>query len=377
MFKRQLAAAVIFAVGAGLVGCRSPQGGLAFWNSKQDTSIARAAPNVDQQKYEGLSKEFVSSGRPMGQIAKGSTALGGQPTPPPKGISGMWHRTTAAVGGMFAAKPQIEPATDATRLDAPSKKVGPDMYVAVARLMEQQSKFPEAEAQYEMALKKAPNDQNALIGLARLHDRQGQSAKAVALYERAVKAHPKSALVHNDVGLCFARQKQLDRSLQSLNKAVELQPENARYRNNLATVLVEAGRTSEALQHLSRNGSQAVAHYNVGFLLYKRGQQGEAVQHLQQAIALDPELTPAREMLAQWGAPAGAWAPDDGSPRIAMPPRFEDRFGAGTAAMPVSATSSQGAVPSDGGFHISDDGSAATAAASISDGPSLRLPPLE
>jgi Tfp pilus assembly protein PilF len=377
VFKRQLAAAVIFAAGAGLVGCRSPMGGLAFWNSKQDSTIARAAPDVGEQTYDGLSKEFVSSGRPMGQIAKSSTALGGQAPPQPTGIAGMWHKSTAAIGGMFAARPNTESLPDATRLDAPAKKVGPEVYVAAARLMENQSKFPEAEAQYKKALEKSPNNESALVGLARLHDRQGESAKALALYEKAVKAHPKSALVHNDLGLCYARQKQLDRSLASLNKAVALQPDNVRYRNNLATVLVESGRTGEALEHLSKTGPLAVAHYNVGFLLYKRGQQGEAVQHLQQAIALDPNLTPAREMLAQWGAPAEMLQVEEPSPRIAMPPRFQNRIGSGTAAMPVSTGNSYGAEPEQGRYHVGDDGSSSPAGDDISDVPSLRLPPLE
>src|SRR5688572_21801362 len=72
--ERQWALAVVFAVGAGLVGCRTPAGGLAFWSSKPDRAIAYTAPDTNKQKYEGLSQEFASSGRPMGQPPKNMTA---------------------------------------------------------------------------------------------------------------------------------------------------------------------------------------------------------------------------------------------------------------------------------------------------------------
>src|SRR5262245_29574138 len=158
-------------------------GGLAFWNQKQDRSGAYAAPDVGRQQYDGLSKEFSGSGRT-------ASALGGKAPAEPTGLAGMWQKSTASVAGVFAAKPKAEQEFDATRLDTPSKKVGPDVYVAVARLMENQSKFPEAEQQYEKALKIAPKDLNALVGMARLHDRQGESTQALHFYQLAVKAHP-------------------------------------------------------------------------------------------------------------------------------------------------------------------------------------------
>ena len=376
--KRQLSVLVVLGAGSGLIGCQSSSlGGLAFWNKSQDRAIAHTAPDVGRHQYDGLSKEFASSGR-------SGSSLGGPMPAEPTGLSGVWKKSTASVSGMFAAKPQSEP--DATRLDAPSKKVGPEVHVAAARMMENQSNFKGAEEQYQKALKTSPNDMNTLLGLGRLYDRQGNSAEAMKFYERAVKAHGKNAVVHNDLGLCYARQKQLDKSVQCLSKAVELQPENARYRNNLATVLVEAGRPGEALAHLSRTNSEAVAHYNVGFLLHKRGQQGEAVQHLQHAISLDPSLTPAREMLASWAAgPESGAAGPEASQRIATSPSYQpsNSYRTGIPASPISiqmpsSDSQSYNAPSAGEqFRVSDESDATGVQTSISDGPALRLPPLD
>src|SRR5207244_1118263 len=130
----------------------------------------------------------------------------------------------------------------------------------------------------------------------------GESAKAIEAYHKASQAHPTSGLVFNDLGLCYRRQRQLDKSLVAFGKAVELVPDNAKYRNNFAGALIDAGKPKEAYEQLAAASSAAVAHFNVAYLLQQKGDRADAVRHLQEAVAIDPALTPAREMLAQLGA---------------------------------------------------------------------------
>jgi tetratricopeptide (TPR) repeat protein len=86
------------------------------------------------------------------------------------------------------------------------------------------------------------------------------------------------------------------------------------------------GRPDEALNHLAATASPAVAHYNLGALLAQKGQTQLAVQHFQRAVELDPGLAPARQMLAQFGAPPPGFAP------AGYAPPAEQRV----AALPVS-----------------------------------------
>jgi tetratricopeptide (TPR) repeat protein len=304
--KRQVAVTVLIGAGFGLCGCQSASlGGLAFWNRNGSSAVASATPDVGKQKFDGLSQQFAGNQpRPAGSTnggRAGTVPLGGQrPVANDNFILASWKKATAAVSGVFAGRPQGESAEDdPLRLDNTPKKVGPEVYVAAARLLENQQRFAEAEEQYKKAIQAAPADMQAMVGLARLHDRQGRALQALELYQKAVQAHPQNALVYNDLGLSYARQRQIDKSLEALNKAVALQPDNGKYRNNLATILVEAGRIDEALRQLTVTNSQAVAHYNVGFLLQQKGQTQEAMRHLQQAAALDPSLEPAQAMLAQ------------------------------------------------------------------------------
>jgi Tfp pilus assembly protein PilF len=324
--------------------------------------VASATPDVGRQSYDGLSREF--GGTPMGQKSPDAMALGGQkPVSDDNFLVSSWKSTTGAIAGMFAGskEPDIyeeEPAKP--------KKVGPELYVGAARVFENQNKPVEAEEKYRQALKIAPKDFSALVGLARLQDRQGNTSESLATYQQAIKAHPTNALIYNDLGLSFARQRQFDQSLAALGKAVELAPDSTKYRNNLATVLVEAGHTDQALAQLSAVASPAVAHYNVGYLLLKKGEPDAAARHFQQALAIDPGMAPARDMLAQvTGLPAAEVATvprDSGSAYETAGPY--GMSGGSAGALPGGGSTSFASTPamvtqSPHGYHIGDDASAA------------------
>jgi Tfp pilus assembly protein PilF len=310
--KRQLTVALLVGVGSGLVGCKSPMGGLAFWN-KGDSSAASSSPDAGRQNYEGLAKEFGADTSP--KMGLGGTAPANDDGP----IVSSWNKTTGAIAAALAVKPKVE-TDDPTSLSSKTGKIGPDVHVQAARMLEAQNKPAEALAHYEKALKIAPNDLTATVGLARLHDREGRSGKAVELYQKAIKTHPKTALVHNDLGLCYARQRQWQRATESLHNAVALQPTNAKYRNNLATVMVELGRTDEALKQLAAVNSPAVSHFNLAYLLEQKGQNQLAVQHLQKSVNLDRTFTQAHESLARLSSPAGPAYQPQPDTRVAAQP---------------------------------------------------------
>jgi Flp pilus assembly protein TadD len=168
--------------------------------------------------------------------------------------------------------------------------------------------------------------------------------------------------------LCFARQKQWQRATESLNKAVELQPGNPKYRNNLATVMVELGRTDEALKQLAAVNNEAVAHYNLAYLLQQKGQSSLAVMHLQQAVSKDPSLGAAHDMLAQlMNQAAPAYQPQPETRVAAQPastpiyrPQTDIQWQPQSPAVEQPATQPQTETAaqvsgSGGSYHIGDD----------------------
>jgi len=288
-------------------GCQTPSlGGLAFWNKSNSSPVASTSPDVGKQKFNGLTQQFGGEPtRPIGQARGTGTALGGQPEKVGF-FTSQWRKTTAAVTGTLSttkAAP-VMADDDPLRLDRVPTKIGPDVYVSAARLLENQNKFDEAEAKYKEALQSSPTNFSALIGLARLYDRQGRGPQAVQIYQRTLETQPSNALVWNDLGLCYRRLGQNDKSMEALAQAVKLQPENVKYHNNLAAALLDVGRGDEALDQLRLANTPAVAHYNMGYLLQQKGQRADAARHLQEALALDPALGPARQLLLQMGMPA-------------------------------------------------------------------------
>jgi tetratricopeptide (TPR) repeat protein len=388
--KRRWSVTLVVSAGISLTGCQTPSlGGLAFWKSGNSGS---AAPDVGQQRLDGLSQQLGSDARAGGL---GSA----KPAASDNFLMASWKKTTAAVTGAAGAKtPLPAPEDDPLRLDRLPKRIGPEVYVGAARLLENQGKIEGAEGKYLEALQASPDDLSALVGLARLYDRAGQGAKAIDTYQLARKAHPTSSLVCNDLGLCYRRQKQLEKSLAAFRQAIELQPDNAKYRNNLAAALVEADRDDEALRALTEVSPPAVAEYNLAYLLQERGRPGDAITHLQRAVAIDPHLESAQDLLAQLGGrelPAVAsqeaaaaslqTASRPAAPRItppsitqqeALPPREAPRqpeappsysSGGGDAAVytsaPQVAAPAAVSVPSSSSsYHIGDEPAAASSA---------------
>lgn len=210
--------------------------------------------------------------------------------------------------------PASQPA-DPIALDAKAEPPDAPFYVALARLREQANHQPAAIDMYQRALRLDPTYLPAQLGLARLYDRQGQLQKACEFYQQAAKDHPHEPTVYNDLGLCLARQGRLPEAASSLARAVALRPQHALYRNNLASVLVEQGRIDEAYAQLAAVHGRAVAHYNLGYMLQRRGSRDLAVQQFELALAADPNLHAAHQWLAalegEVGAAQLARAPQD------------------------------------------------------------------
>lgn len=192
--------------------------------------------------------------------------------------------------------PQPEALDKSLSLNAQSKPT-PTVFVAMARLYEQSGNIPEAERQYQLALKDKPQDGAALAGYARLKERMGLPDEAIKLYQQAAKADPRDAGVCNNLALCYARRNMFDEAVASMGRAIALQPNSVLYRNNMATILVDRGKYAEAFAHLRAVHSEAAAYYNMGFLLNRKKKRQEAIEHFAAAVRLDPSMTDARGWL--------------------------------------------------------------------------------
>lgn len=250
-----------------------------------------------------------------------------------KGVESAWSTTKTKFSTLPSAWPKKDETAAATSdpvsLASPTPKVTAQTHISAARLMDSSGQTAKAEEHYRQALAIEPTNIEALLGHAHLLDKQDDLDRAVVLYQVAVKHHPNDARATNDLGLCLARQSRLAESIKALNRAVQLQPQRKLYRNNLATVLTEMKRNDEAFAHLAAVHGVPVAHYNMGFLLNKKGEKQRAAYHFAEAARADPNFVSAQRwadhLMAARPAPAASRYP---TTNTAYP---------GTAATPASA----------------------------------------
>jgi tetratricopeptide (TPR) repeat protein len=201
-----------------------------------------------------------------------------------------------------SAMPTVDTSDSALSLNNKTKP-GPEVNVAMAQMAESSGKVAEAEKHYRKALAIKPLYVPALLGLAHLKDRSGELEAATKFYQKATAANPQDARPFNDLALCYHRRGMLNESVEALQKAIALQPERKLYRNNLAAVLVDMNRPEAALEQLVAADGKAVGHYNLGYLLMKKGNQSAALAEFRAAAAVDPGLDAAQQWIARLSAP--------------------------------------------------------------------------
>lgn len=164
---------------------------------------------------------------------------------------------------------------------------------------EQEQVRERARKAYQEALKLDPNNVPALRSLARLYASSGDYARAKETSEAALAQAPNDAALWFDLGMTYARTKDWAAAIAHMAHAIELDPENRSYHRYLGYTYARAGRNDDSLAEFTRYEGEAKAHYCLAQMLEHLGQFDACKMHLQVALAKDPGLTPATDMLVR------------------------------------------------------------------------------
>ena len=136
----------------------------------------------------------------------------------------------------------------------------PDVWVALASLMDEAGKPAEAASLMERAIKRFP-DQNRMLFLKGVfEEKSGQSAKAMKTMRELIKLEPNHSSALNFLGYMLAeRGENLDEAEQLIRRALEIKPRDGFYLDSL------------------------------GWVWFQRGDMQRAQQFLEQALELEPE----------------------------------------------------------------------------------------
>ena len=132
------------------------------------------------------------------------------------------------------------------RLGTPTRVNWPLFYERGVAL-ERAGQWPEAEADFEYALRLAPEQPSVLNYLAYSWIERGEHLDRVhAMLERALAERPNDGAIIDSMGWLLLRQGDTVGALKQLDRAVELQPEDAVINAHLGDALAAVGRMREA-----------------------------------------------------------------------------------------------------------------------------------
>jgi tetratricopeptide (TPR) repeat protein len=174
-------------------------------------------------------------------------------------------------------------------------KIKPDILQVHNNLgvvMAQTGRTAKAVEQFDLALKINPYDVEAHNNLGLAMAQTGRMADAIKQYELALKINPDYALARINLGKAFLKEGQADEATVQFEWALKIDPNLNEAYYNLGTILMQAGRLPEAEQQfeqaLKRNLDNAEAHYNLGVALMMTGSVPEALEQFEQAVKLNP-----------------------------------------------------------------------------------------
>ena len=188
-----------------------------------------------------------------------------------------------------------------------------NVHVELAKVHESQGNNDAALAEYEQAIAIGERRGSLLNGgklgpdalslahrrMAATYDRMGRFALAETHYNQALKLTPNDPKVWNDAGYSYYLQNRLADAERTLKTAKTFAPNDARILTNLGMTLAVSGKSDEALGILSQAGGPAVGRANLGYILASTGRTEQARKQYEAALAMQPDLAPARQALAK------------------------------------------------------------------------------
>lgn len=125
-------------------------------------------------------------------------------------------------------------------------------HFAAGRLLAQNVRLKEAEAELEAALAENPQNDRAKADLGRLYLQEDQTGKALEILRQIVRKYPRDAYAWADLGKAEAKLGSRAEAVRSLQKALELDPSLNQIHYQLGMLYRQQGNESLAQEELQR-----------------------------------------------------------------------------------------------------------------------------
>jgi Flp pilus assembly protein TadD len=165
----------------------------------------------------------------------------------------------------------------------------PMVDIRIARSQTNAGKTGNAVATLQAALKKFPDEPEIKIELASAYERQKKYSDAEQVFRQIISTDPKNADALNSLAYMLAeRGQRLDESVSFVERALVLDPGNPAYLDSLGWAYYKQGKLDAAEQPLREASDKlpavSVIQSHLGDLLFKRGDEQEAIDAWQRAL---------------------------------------------------------------------------------------------
>ena len=168
----------------------------------------------------------------------------------------------------------------------------PHLYAA--ELLEQESKFADAEQEYKRTLALESGSAEAIIGLANVYIRGRRFPEAEEYLRKLLAEHTDSAPVHIQLGRVLAAEGKTDAAITELESGMKLSPGNDAVMRDLAELYTTARKNDLAETAyralVGAHPSEAELHRRLGQALLRQKKFPEAEPEFIRALKLKPDL---------------------------------------------------------------------------------------
>lgn len=131
---------------------------------------------------------------------------------------------------------------------------------------------------------------------------EGKLEEAAELYRQSIHSHP-TAEAHTFLGWTYSFQQRYEEAIAECERAIAVDPEFGNPYNDIGAYLITLGRFDEAIPWLERATrarryeAHHYPHFNLGRVYLYKGMLKKAVEEFEQALAIEPNYTLAREAI--------------------------------------------------------------------------------
>jgi Tfp pilus assembly protein PilF len=130
----------------------------------------------------------------------------------------------------------------------------------------------------------------------------GELDRAITYYKKSIELHP-TAEAHTFLGWTYSFQRNYRDAIAECRRAIEVDPDFGNPYNDIGAYLIELGRWEEAVVWFEkaieapRYDPRHFPHFNLARVYIRTYEYGKAVEHLRQALELEPHYDSARKEL--------------------------------------------------------------------------------